>query len=606
MKRMFTIFLSLLFVSVFFLPLNAQTYETNQPSKAVNIIYDDSGSMIRSGGVGGTGPLLDRWGQAKYAMEVFAAMLEENDTMSVYYMSDYVIANGGRIDAPPKVTVRGSEPASARVSRIRNTVTRASNTPFDPVVKAYNDLKAITADDKWMVILTDGEFNLLNGVAAENIDVNGKLSDYAYDSDISINLLAIGDDEDLNRMVRTINPNANIGYYFDHARDPKEILGKITSICNRIFNRNTLKFSDESKYEFKFDIPMIELLVFAQGGDVKINGIKGGKTFNPVETVNVRYSDRAALNVNFNVLVSRELTGVISKFHDIPKGSYSLDISGAQTVEIYYKPDVHMNIKLMKGRKEIRSNEVEAGNYRIDFGIVNEKGEYFESDLLGNVTYEAVITNDGKEYPVSNGDTVKLEAGDYKVNVKARFLEINTAEASQSRSIFPEIPWIKKYWFIFWPLVIILLAFLLWWWLWGTKKRFPKGMARNPVVSKEENESEAGFGRGNFIIDKKSKWKPRSPETGTIKPVDAGSCPLPTLRVKADGNNKMILTNTEKFWPDKLSLLKLDFFIDDYQVQEDERDLKMSCFAEVKTVFYSGNGNTKTYICSLAFKKGRR
>ena len=75
-------------------------------------------------------------------------MLEENDTMSVYYMSDYVTAIGGRIDAPAKVTFRGLDSAEERVSKIRNTVTRASNTPFDPVIKAYNDLKMSTADNK--------------------------------------------------------------------------------------------------------------------------------------------------------------------------------------------------------------------------------------------------------------------------------------------------------------------------------------------------------------------------------------------------------------------------------------------------------------------------
>jgi len=67
MKRMFTIFLLVMLVSVIFKPNNAysQACDTNQRSKAIHFVYDDSGSMIRSNNV-----YLDRWGQAKYAMEV--------------------------------------------------------------------------------------------------------------------------------------------------------------------------------------------------------------------------------------------------------------------------------------------------------------------------------------------------------------------------------------------------------------------------------------------------------------------------------------------------------------------------------------------------------
>jgi hypothetical protein len=51
---------------------------------------------------------------------------------------------------------------------------------------------------------------------------------------------------------------------------------------------------------------MIELLVFAQGENVKINGIKGGASFNPSGTVNVRYSEIVATNWanDRNVIIS--------------------------------------------------------------------------------------------------------------------------------------------------------------------------------------------------------------------------------------------------------------------------------------------------------------
>lgn len=160
-----------------FMPLHGQAYTTNQPGKAIHVVYDDSGSMIEVNGV-----YFDRWGQAKYAMEVFAAMLEENDVMRVYYMSDFAAA--GRTDAPARITIQGSEPAGERVAKIHNTVTTASDTPFDAVVKAYADLRNADTREKWLVVLTDGEFNRLNGQIASNIDADSFYSQYVRESSI--------------------------------------------------------------------------------------------------------------------------------------------------------------------------------------------------------------------------------------------------------------------------------------------------------------------------------------------------------------------------------------------------------------------------------------
>jgi len=424
-----------------FIKIETQAYTTEQRSKAIHIVYDDSGSMVRTRETRESPwTYLDRWGQAKYAMEVFAAMLEERDVMNVYYMSDFDTTAGGNINAPPKITIHGSESASARVAKIHNTVTRAANTPFDPVVKAYNDLKVSGADEQWLVILSDGFFNRLGGDWNYDIDVNGILTRYANDSDVKIILLAIGDDADLLDMVRTIKPDPSIDYYMDHARNSNEILGKITTICNQIFNRNILRFSNVTRREFNFDIPMTELLVFAQGDNISINGIRGDGSYNPNETVNVRYSEVAGTNFtnDANVIVSRNLTGVVASFQNIPKGSYNLDITGAQTVEIYYKPSVNVDVRLYQNGQEIQTQNFVEGEYQIYYGIVNENGDFFESSLLGRVDYEAVVENAGESYPVQSGGTINLKRGDFTLNARARFLEINTAENTITRRVLAE------------------------------------------------------------------------------------------------------------------------------------------------------------------------
>ena len=437
MRRFIIILLCLGFVNTIIMPLGtkaavytADSYITNHRSKAIHVVYDDSASMIRDGGV-----YHDRWGQAKYAMEVFAAMLEENDTMRVYYMSDFdTSVRGGNINAPPRVTMLGSESVVARVEKIHDTVTQAANTPFDAALKAYEDIKSETADEKWLVVLTDGEFNRLHGADA-SVDADSFYSQFVNESDVKIMHFAMGD------IAATITPYTN-RIFFEQSRNDNEILGEITHICNQIFNRNVLRFTNQDRYEFSFDIPMMELLVFAQGANVNINGISGDGTYGPNETVNVRYSEIAADNYRGdpNVIVSRNLVGIISSIQNIPKGDYRLDIMGAETVEIYYKPVVNLDIKLFQNDVEVRDDPVVEGEYQIYYGIVDETGEFFQSSLLGLVSYTAVAKNGGQEIHITNGETLRLVPNELLVDVKAQFLEINTAESVLSRKVDPEIP----------------------------------------------------------------------------------------------------------------------------------------------------------------------
>ena len=602
-KKIVALLIHLVLIFAFSTPLTAQSYTTDQRSKAIHVVYDDSGSMIYDYGV-----YVDRWGQAKYAMEVFAAMLEEKDAMRVYYMSDFDTSIGGSINAPAKITILGAEPPGIRVSKIHNTVTFAANTPYDAVAKAYADLKNQNTDEKWLVVLTDGEFNRLNGQSVANVDVDSFFSQYVTESDVKIILLAMGEDAEV------IRANPNRGIFFEHAKTNNEILGKITSICNRIFNRNRLNFTNETRREFTFDIPMLELLVFAQGPDVKINGIKGGGTYSPSETVNVRYSDVAAVNFRGdpNVIISRNLTGVIATFRDIPKGSYSLDIAGEQTAEIYYKPVVNVVVKLFKGRREVSPQDIPEGKYQVRFGIVDESGNFFESSLLGNVEYEATVRNGGQSVPIKSGDTVSLQRGELEVNVLSHFLEINTAKNTVTSRVIEPLPlrericnWIKKYPFIFWPLLILLLGLLLYLIFWRPKKRFPKYMkgVKPKITITNELGTRIDSNSGYFRIRKSTVWLPLCPETGTIRAAADGK-PLPILEVRAIGNDYMELTNASKFSTEKLN--GVEFRIGGNPLTEPPPQTKaMSCWASIESVYYE-NGIATMHSCSFARRTGRR
>jgi hypothetical protein len=587
----------------FLMPLMAQSYTTDQRSRAIHVVYDDSVSLIVDYGV-----YRDRWGQAKYAMEVFAAMLDENDTMRVYFLSDHDVLTAvpGSLNAPPRITILGSERSGVRVAKIHDTITRAANTPYDAVAKAYADLKNQNADEKWLVVLSDGEFNQLNGRAINegDIDIDRYFSQYVSEGDVKIVLLAMGDE------VVQIKPDVNRGIYFEHAKNDNEILGKITSICNLIFNRNSLRFTNEARREFSFDIPMLELLVFAQGADVRINGIRGNSIYSPSETVNVQYSETAATNFrgNPNVIVSRNLTGTIASFRDLPKGRYSLDIAGGSTVEVYYKPAVNIGIKLFQGRREIRAQDIDEGRYQIQFGIVNEAGAFFESSLLGNVEYQATAQNGGRTIPIKSGDTISLEQGELIVNVSSKFLEINTAENTITRRVMIPLPfkerfrnWIQANWYWIRVLLFLLLALFLYWLLWGRKKRFPKYMSKSPDIVVEKDTGTV-IKNGSFKIKPSTKYLPFCPETGRIVAAAEGK-PLPVLKVRAIGNERMELTNTSDFSPDRLR--GVDFLINDQSLPEgSSRGKEMKCTAQIKSVYYS-EGMTIIHTCSFASKSKR-
>ena len=108
MRRFIAATLIILLLMPFGLTVQAETYV---PSRTINLVYDDSGSMIRVGS-----NYVDTWCQAKYAMEVFAGMLGEKETLNIYYMSDYV---NGSISAPPKLTLTGSKDASVTEANVK-------------------------------------------------------------------------------------------------------------------------------------------------------------------------------------------------------------------------------------------------------------------------------------------------------------------------------------------------------------------------------------------------------------------------------------------------------------------------------------------------------
>jgi hypothetical protein len=109
-------------------------------AKAVAVVYDDSGSMSTN----------LRWVRANYSLKVLAASLKEDDTLLIVRMSR------------PQVPELYS-----RVAGINDVITVlqrqsgvGSGTPYEAISTATNALAGRPESERWLVVISDGGFNV--------------------------------------------------------------------------------------------------------------------------------------------------------------------------------------------------------------------------------------------------------------------------------------------------------------------------------------------------------------------------------------------------------------------------------------------------------------
>lgn len=426
MRKVITIVLAFMICMTVSVSALADTYI---PSRTINLVYDDSGSMLR---IDGTQTCVDTWCQAKYAMEVVASMLDERDELNIYYMSDYV--SGG--DHPPRLRLHGSRDAAtvaANVAQIHNTITHASNTPFASVKKAYADIRQSQADENWLVVLTDGEFE--DGKFTSR-QVEEAYQQFTRGGRVKVMMLAMGGN------AAQIKSDEARGIYFEHAVTTKEIRTKLTGLTNQIFQRNALPQKNTSR--ISFDVPMKQLIVFAQGKDIQINGIKrGDQRYVPAANVHAMYSTQSSDPKPTCNLYDESLNGKVATFNGaFQSGDYEIELTGTpDSIEVYYKPDVDVKLYLYDeiGNDVTEKPKLNNGNYKIGFGFVragtDEKVP--ESKLLGEPEFEAKLINNDKEMSVHDGDLVEIRDGTLDGDFHAVYLKYNRVHTKlEHRSVY--------------------------------------------------------------------------------------------------------------------------------------------------------------------------
>lgn len=401
------------------------------------IVRSEKGSaFFRKPGAACEGVLL----QCDYAMEVFAAMMnyESGDVMKVFPMHDITTDGNTGSATKSSMEIRGKDD----IAQIHNMYTpKPGGTPYTQVNNAAGELTKLlnagSVDEGWLVVLTDGDFD--NDIPASGLkaDLEGKA---AANENLYVQYLAIGTD------VKNIpEGNADKGLYAQKAGNTSEVVNELAEISNRIFKRNEYAGYSSEDSGLEFDIPLRKLIVFAQGKDVKIGSLKneeGGEVKLQSDTA-VSYSstDGAGLTtfVKSTPVKDTSLKGQVAVFADespIVAGNYTLDVSGADSIQIYYEPDVKFEAGLYKGDTKMEEGTIEGGAYTVKVGFVDQlSGKYIKSSkLLGEPKYTVSINGETQELTGKDGASqsidVEVDGESLELTADVNYLKDYTDSAS--------------------------------------------------------------------------------------------------------------------------------------------------------------------------------
>ena len=447
--RLLPVFLSALILmlgSVTVLPVAAATEEQDVKSRLIHVVYDDSNSMIAMVPT----HVSTAWSEAKYSLMILHAMMQENDVMNVYFMSDfspeYDGGNENENAGPLLKDLSGADNRKKQnIDNILNATTYTGGTFFSSIRKAYNDLKtnSDSYDERHLIVLTDGEGFYANEGSS---DLNA-LFHPAADDGIHITYLAIGQN--------AIRPTADndavkvLGAVSDNVESENSILNCVEEAARHIFQREPQAL-DNGRLTVSY--PVSEIVVFAQGKNVSVGNIGGTSksSFSAALTQDDKdkataYPDLSNTQIGGpeNVLIAEGLSGEVAVFKPasgsyIPEGTYDLDVT-ATTYTVYCKPclDVQLKITDTAGNVVADGDEITAGLYNTDYFLTypegHEKHGQPVTDLGFDVRYTLTVNTDGKQTASIDGDapqSVDLSDGKTVVTVTARYLTYVSTDAS--------------------------------------------------------------------------------------------------------------------------------------------------------------------------------
>jgi len=390
------------------------TYVAEKPvvTRDIAIAFDNSGSMY--------GDENTAWCRAIYAMEVFASMLNEGDSLSIYPMWE-IEAGGGTYSSESPLRIVGGQ-SNPSPSAIRDIYTPfARTTPIETIDAAFQDLmnNADPSHEQWLIVLTDGDEFQYNGdtsTPAPDSELSERLT--SFNGDTNVMYLGIGEG--------AIVPSVSGSHYneVEKARNSADVLSMLTTMGNNIFGRDVLPNVGST---VSFDVSLSKLILFVQGDNITDVSLKdaNGATCQPTSVFTPSYGTRGAGEYDgeyyWGTMKTADptLSGTLVTYDNLDAGTYTLSHSGNVTnVSAYYEPDVRVALQLRDpdGMPVDPDKKNRPGTYYLDYALVDRDGNPTASSLLGNVDYEFVYNVSGTDYTISASsagtEEISLAGGD--------------------------------------------------------------------------------------------------------------------------------------------------------------------------------------------------
>ncbi len=300
--------------------------EIRAAKKIISVAYDDSGSMKGN-----------RWVNANYAMQALTALLNEQDSLYLTYMSE-----------PDKAVQQDLSNIESAVGKIRDW-DDAGGTPGQALDTAYAKLAGISESESttqfWLVIMTDGDIDMPQTIQEKLDSFKGKKM--SNGSTLNVVYLAMGSDH-LQATEDTRN-----GLYTFHAADATAITKAMAQIANLISGRITaddVRKVDDFTITFTSPLPLYSISVLSQQSSAYVLSAS---------------DDTQALNLDRNIAlnakdpfgkVKTKLFGNAAVIHKtdgtsgsavIPAGSYTITFSEPVALEdlvVQYEPAIGLRM----------------------------------------------------------------------------------------------------------------------------------------------------------------------------------------------------------------------------------------------------------------------
>ena len=361
--------------------------------KVISVVFDDSGSMMG-----------ERWVYTNYAMQALAALLNEQDSLYITFMSQ-----------PFRAQELDLSDTDAVVRQIRG-FTYSGNTPEAAINTARSQLDQIGVTDKttqfWLLVMTDGAIE-----DDAKFPMQEKLEGYAGNSmsngsALNVVYLGMGSSAD----VRSVPSK---GLYAFRAEDNGSICAAMSELANLVSGRfpaRDLKQKDDYTVSFSSALPLYSISVLSQNSAATVSSVTADGTELSRRNVTLDASDpksatRTRVSGNAAVAYSADGAGV---GRVIPAGTYTIRFSEPvelSQLTVQYEPAIGLKAVVSRSGKAVSDPDSLSANDSVDITLVpvvpGTDEEIPEKDLPAGIEWAIELEHDGQLVRSESGRSLK-------------------------------------------------------------------------------------------------------------------------------------------------------------------------------------------------------